>query len=93
MLDPMKLQALTPAEKAEYTALSVLFESDGWRYFEARMWAEYESARLRKEHAPSWEQNRVAHGEVDTYRAILSLPLSIDNEYEVEDMPESGDDE
>lgn len=93
MLTPQQMEALAPDQKAEYFALSAMFESEGWRYFEERLWTEYESARSRKEHAPSWETNRVAHGEAEAYRAIMSLPLSIDNEFVGEDMPESEDDE
>lgn len=91
MLTSAQQDRLTPDQKAEYYALSALFESEGWRYFEERLWNEYEASRSRKENAPNWEQNRVAHGEAQAYNAILTLPLSIDAEYAVEDMPESED--
>lgn len=92
MITNEQLGRLSAHDKEAYLALVALFNSDGWHFLEERLWNEYEAARARKEHASSWEQNRVAHGEVEAYQAILSQPTSIDSEFASEDDTESEED-
>lgn len=73
--------ALTGEARAEYMALARMFETEGWRYFVKRMHAELDSARQRKEHAVSWETNRVAHGEVYVYTTLTELDDAVESEY------------
>jgi hypothetical protein len=85
---------LPPELRAEYIALSRMFESEGWRFYMTRVLAEHEASRQRKEHASSWDANRVAHGEVHAYFMTICTEESVDAEYiSMIDELESGEDD
>jgi hypothetical protein len=58
-----------------------MIESDGFKFLVRRLHVELESAQARKDHASSWEDNRVAHGEVGVYQTLTELDEAIENEF------------
>lgn len=80
-MNPELANMLPSAARAEYIALSRMVESDGWTYFVRRLRAERDSAQDRKNHASSWEANRVAHGEVGVYDILTEFADAIETEF------------
>lgn len=93
MIDSELLALIPPEAQEEYVELDRLFESDVWiRFVMPRLTEAVEAARARKEHAETWEDNRIAHGEVRALTATLELPAAIEAEIASVVEPEESED-
>jgi hypothetical protein len=81
MLDQKELAHLPAEEKARYTALEHLFNSEGWVMFLEHIQGLYIQSQQQLILAPSWEQNRIHAGELRALLGILNLEDNTEKEF------------
>ena len=81
MLDMIELQNLTDEQQQRYMSLERLMESDGWPLIAEWAAAEAEAAKQRALNAQTWEENRIAVGQLFVFEQVAQLDEGIENEF------------
>lgn len=81
MLDIEVLQNLTDDQKNRYMKMEQLLESDGWALLQQWLQGQAEAAQGRATYAQTWEDNRVAVGQMYVYTQLADLNDAVHAEF------------
>ena len=82
MIDPGLIKYLDDETQTRLRAFEHLFETQGWKLFSEFIEYQLELKKHQLMHATSWEENRVAFGNLGVLTDIFKLPESTAAEFE-----------
>ena len=81
MIDPSLIKFLPETAQEELRHWETLFSSQGWTQLQAILEESYTATKNTAIDATTWEDNRVAVGNLQALKSVFNMPILIENQY------------